>query len=335
MKVCMLTGLSALQQVISFRNAGGMGTQVPLLIKKLRERGVDACMDDTAHCDILHLHNPMPQLLFSVRKAKKQHIPVVIHARHLPELVIGGFKGGRFIYPIFEYYSRYLYNQADAIVCATPYVQRWMEHHNIRARLYVIPNGVDCSIFKPSKDMRDDFRTEHDLEDAFVVLSVGLMIPRKGIYDFEKMARRLKDMTFVWIGSTEKGMERVSLEPTANFLNIPYVPFKAIPRAYNGADVFFFPTHAESYGNVLMEAAACKRPLVIRDIEIYKRWFEHGKNCLKGSNVDDFAHALQTLATDDSLRKYIANEAYETARRHDITHTVDALIAMYEDLTNR
>jgi len=37
----MVTGLDAMSRLISFNNAGGMGTQVPILARKLGEMGFD------------------------------------------------------------------------------------------------------------------------------------------------------------------------------------------------------------------------------------------------------------------------------------------------------
>jgi len=335
MKICMLTGLNKIKRFINFKNAGGMGTQVPILVEKLRERGLDVYIDEVKECDIIHLHNPMPNLLFLIKKGKKQGKKIVIHARHLPELVKGGFKFGNFIYPIFDRYSKYLYNMADAVVCATNYVKKWMEKNEIRAKIYVIPNGVDTSFFKPSEEMRKRFREMHNMGDDFIVFSVGLMIPRKGIHDFVEVAKRCRDKKFLWIGSTEKGLENVRIKFPENFIHIPYLPFEEMPLAYNGGDIFFFPTYAESYGNVLMEAGACRKALVIRDIEIYKDWLIHGENCLKGKNVDEFVDAIEKIAVDKNLMKKIADNAYKMAREQDISKTISALIEIYEELIEK
>jgi len=327
-----MTGLDKLRRIIEFKNAGGMATQVPILVEKLKEAGIDAYIDETKDCDIFHLHNPMPNYLFLIKKARKKGIKIVIHARHLPELVVGGFKFGKLLHPIFHRYSVYFYNLADAVICATPYVKNWMEKNGVKSSLYIIPNGINFSMFRHSKEMRVKFRKKHGLEKKFVVLSVGLMIPRKGIHEFVEVAKRMKDKTFLWIGSSEKGMEKVSIEFPENVINISYLPFNEMPLAYNGADVFFFPTYAESYGNVLMEASACKKAVVLRDIEIYKNWFIHGKNCLKGKGVDEFVEAIKLLSLNEELRKKIGTEAYKTAREHDISKTIKELIKVYEEI---
>ena len=127
MKVSMVMGLSVLGKVISFKSAGGMGTQVPIIAKGLMQKGIEVKIDAIDDCDIIHLHNPMPQFLPLIKKVKKTGKKLVIHARHLPELVRGGFKGEQLIYPLFNRYSKWLYNQADMVICGTPYVKNWMK----------------------------------------------------------------------------------------------------------------------------------------------------------------------------------------------------------------
>ena len=96
--------------------------------------------------------------------------------------------------------------------------------------------------------------------------------------------------------------------------------------------LFVLPSRTEAMGRVLLEAMACKKPPVIRDIPVYKEWFKDGENCIKGKTTEDFARAIEKLSTDSELRKKISNNAYSTAKLHDISNTIDALIKMYEAL---
>ena len=129
-----------------------------------------------------------------------------------------------------------------------------------------------------------------------------------------------------------EGLEKVEISIPENMLHIPYLPFHEMPLAYNGGDIFFFPTYAESYGNVLMEAAACGKALVIRDIEIYREWFVHGENCLKGRNVDEFVDAIEEISRNEEMRKRLAENAQSTAQEQDISRTIDEMIKMYYEL---
>lgn len=336
MKICMVTGLQKLGRMLPFTSAGGMGTQVPMLAERLRSRGFEVAIDDPAGCDVIHLHNPMPQFVPLILRAKKRGTPVVIHARHLPELVKGGFKFESVIHPLFTRYSRWLYNQADMVICATPYVRRWMEDNHVASNLRVIPNGVDREMFTYSQEKRQRFREHYGVDDKCVIFSVGLLIPRKGVRDFIEVARRLQPSNhyaFFWAGSSEVGLERVDVSDAPdNITFLGHVPFEQMSNVYSGGDIFFFPTYAESYGNVLFEAAAAERVLLIRDIDIYRDWLQHEENCLKGSDVEAFAAAMERVRQDDALRQRLQRGARRLAETHDISRTVNLLADTYAQL---
>ncbi len=336
MRISMVTGLSSIGKVISFRNAGGMGTQVPILAEKLEEKGFDVAIDDVKDFDVLHLHNPLPNFVPLVRRAKRQGKPVVIHARHIPELVKGGFKFDKILYPVFDLYSRWLYNQADVVICATPYVKRWMEQNGVKSKLAVIPNGVDISRFCQDDERRAEFRKNHALEGKFLIFSVGLLIPRKGVRDFINVAKKFEGKDayhFLWVGSTEPGLEKADISDAPGNINfIGHIPFDEMPAVYSAGDVFFFPTYAESYGNVLFEAAASGKPIVLRDIEIYEDWLKNGVNCLKGKTAEEYAAHIKTLFENKKMRESLGKEAKRLAEEHNIDNTVSKLAELYESL---
>jgi len=329
----MVTGLNSLSKIFNFKSAGGMGTQVPILAKKLKERGIDTTIDDMDDYDIIHLHNPMPQFIPLIKKVKRKGKPLVIHARHLPELVKGGFKFDGIIYPLFNKYSHWLYNQADVVICATPYVKKWMEMNGIRSQLVVVPNGVDYSRFKYDEKKRMEFRQKYGIGNEWVVFSVGLIIPRKGVLDFIDVAKNFEDIKFIWIGSTEPGLKKIDVSHAPKNVHfIGHIPFNEMPSVYSGGDIFLFPTYAESYGNVLFEAAAAERILVIRDIEIYKEWLKDGINCLKGRSVGEYVECIENIIGDKELQKKLRNGALMLAQQHDIEKSVEKLMDIYMDL---
>lgn len=334
MKICMVTGLNALSKIFRFKSAGGMGTQVPILAERLKEKGIDVAIDTVDTCDIVHLHNPMPQFLLLIKKVKKTKTPLVLHARHLPELVKGGFKLDGVIYPLFNKYSRWLYNQAEVVICATPYVKKWMEVNGVKSKLVVIPNGVDCERFAYDEKKRRKFRDKYGLGNGWIVFSVGLIIPRKGVLDFIRVAEKFEDqITFLWIGSTEPGMKKIDVSSKPNNVKfIGHVSFEEMPSVYSGGDVFFFPTYAESYGNVLLEAAAAGRILLIRDIEVYKKWLKENMNCMKGKSIQEYTKHIEAIIYDKNLQEGLRAGALRLAHEHDVKKSVEKLIKTYTDL---
>src|SRR5512137_2682015 len=313
--VCMLTELERYRSIIPFKNPGGMGTNVPLVAKELEKIGVQVLMNEPkGKYDVLHVHSHLPDSFLWALRQRKAGKPLVVHGRHLPELVKGGFKGGALAYPFVRSYSVRFYNLGTVVVGATPYVAKALAKDGVRGPFRVIPNGINRTLFSRNAAMGRAFREKWDIKDSDrLVLSVGLRIPRKGVDTFVNMSNRFKSLEnvkFMWVGESEVMLEEALDDvPKGNVIFAGHVPFEEIVSVYSAADVFVFPTRAESYGNVMLEAASCGCPLLIRDIPVFDEWVQDGVHCLKAKNEDDFAGKLARMLDDDALRKELVQGA--------------------------
>ncbi len=336
--VCMMTELEKYRSVIPFKNPGGMGTNVPMVARELEKIGVKVVMNKPKDdYDVLHLHSPLPDSFLWALRKRKQGRPVVVHGRHLPELVKGGFVGGGLLYPIVRSYSVKFYNLGTVVVGATPYVAQSLAKDGVRGPFKVIPNGINREVFARDEIAGAKFRERFGVRsDQKLVLSVGLRIPRKGVDTFVRLSEHFKDrqdLKFVWVGESEALLQdALDDTPTGNVLFPGHVPFEEIVGVYSAADVFVFPTRAESYGNVMLEAASCGCPLLIRDIPVYEGWVHDGEHCLKARTDDDFARQLSVLLDDEGQRRKFVAGARSLAEEHDIKKTALMLKALYESL---
>lgn len=336
--VCMLTELESYRGVIPYKNPGGMGTNAPMVAKELERLGCRVVFDRPEEdCDVLHIHSPLPN---SFMWALRRHLsgkPLVVHGRHLPELVKGGFKGGSLLYPLVKRYSVYFYNLGDVVLGATPYVAQSLARDGVRGPFRVIPNGINREVFVRDEARGAEFRRRWGVRPSDkLVVSVGLRIPRKGVDTFVRMAsmfRDREDVRFVWVGASEPLLQDALDGLPAGDVQFPgHVPFEEVVGVYSAADVFVFPTRAESYGNVMLEAASCGCPLLVRDIPVYEGWVVDGRHCLKARSDQEFADRLSDLLGDDSLRARMAEGARSLAEDHDIRKAAEMLKGLYEEL---
>jgi 1,2-diacylglycerol-3-alpha-glucose alpha-1,2-glucosyltransferase len=336
--VCMMTELEKYRRIIPFKNPGGMGTNVPMVARELEKIGVTVLMNQPKRdYDILHLHSPLPDSFLWALRWRKARRPVVVHGRHLPELVKGGFIGGALLYPIAKSYSVKFYNLGTVVVGATPYVAKSLARDGVRGPFRVIPNGINREVFSKDEAAGAGFRKKLGIEpDQKLVLSVGLRIPRKGVDTFIALAERFAarpDVRFVWAGSSEALLHDALDDTPAGRVIFPgHVPFEEIVGVYSAADVFVFPTRAESYGNVMLEAASCGCPLLIRDIPVYEDWVREGEHCLKARTETEFADKLALLLDDDEQRARYVAAAKRLAEEHDMKKTAVMLKELYESL---
>lgn len=338
--VCMLTELERYRSIIPYRNPGGMGTNVPMVVKELEKAGVQVFLNKPKETyDVLHVHSPLPDSFLWALRRRKAGKPLVVHGRHLPELVKGGFVGGSFFYPLVRAYSVSFYNLGDVVLGATPYVAKSLAKDGVRGPFKVIPNGINREVFSRNEALGAKFRERIGISPSDkLVLSVGLRIPRKGVDTFVNVSKRFadrKDVKFVWVGASEPLLED-ALDHVApgNVMFPGHIPFEEIVGVYSAADVFVFPTRAESYGNVMLEAGSCGCPLVIRDIPVYEDWVVDGKHCLKARTDDEFAAKIAELVDDQNARSRMVDGARQLAAEHDIKRTAGMLKELYESLAS-
>ncbi len=124
-------------------------------------------------------------------------------------------------------------------------------------RVDVIPYGVDTTRFHPAPALRAAPGSPLRL------LFVGRINQRKGIKYLLEALRLLNDsdIHLTVCGRVVDGLEL--FKPFANRITIrPDVSAAELVRAYQAADLFVFPSVAEGFGQVLLEALASGLPIL-------------------------------------------------------------------------
>jgi phosphatidylinositol alpha-1,6-mannosyltransferase len=197
-----------------------------------------------------------------------------------------------------------------------------------------IPPGVDVTRFVPLDDLqRKAAREQFDLPtDALVVISVGRLVPRKGIDVLIDAAALLKDEfpDLVVAIAAGRGRDRARLQRRIDKSDAPArlvgrVGHDDLPAFYGCADVFaqpcrnrWFGLEQEGFGIVFVEAAACGIPQIAGRSGGAHEAVSHG---VTGLVVDDpgqpaaVAGALRALLTDPAARTEMGAAARRRAER--------------------
>jgi glycosyltransferase involved in cell wall biosynthesis len=114
----------------------------------------------------------------------------------------------------------------------------------------VINPGLDVTPYKP-------------LPKDIDVLFSGRFAKQKGVYDVLNVARRLPHITFVMMGwGEEEEQLRRQAPENVTFLNLSVKDRQRFYEMYGRAKVFFLPSYGETFGFVLVEAAAAGAAIV-------------------------------------------------------------------------
>jgi glycosyltransferase involved in cell wall biosynthesis len=279
---------------------------------------VSVTSDPDESFDVLHLEAIGPRSYYLADKFSGIR-PVVISSHTTADDFANSFVMSDSIAPYLGRLLTHFYNKADLLIAPTEYTRRVLQAHGVTGQIQVVSNGVDLRRFQSLRRARSLGRGRHLLKGV-VAFAVGLVLLRKGVDLFCEVARRMPDLTFVWFGRVPRGVKpetRRIIEQAP--VNVRFSGFvENIAEAYAAGDIFFFPSAVENEGIAVLEAAACGRPLVLRDAECFAGRFVDGLNCLMGTDPDDFGIHLRRLLEDEDLRARLGERARQYAQAHSL-----------------
>lgn len=275
--------------------------------------------EDIASCDAVYaIHAPAGILDFARTAAKSARKPLIVHYRG---------------YNIFEEYvkepkvflsdpervrEKVVKDSALSIGVSEKTVDIIKERFP-DAPVAVVYNGVDSDLFSS-----DDKSEPHE---GIRLLCVANLIPIKGhkyLFDAVKqLSKKYSDLSLttdiVGRGSYEEELKRYVKEqkiPGVRFHG--YVGHDEVARFVQSTDIFVLPSVYESFGNVCLEAMACRKPVVIFEGQGIDELIEDGVSGMIARKADasDLAAKIERLISDPALFKSIAKNARDTAKKY-------------------
>jgi glycosyltransferase involved in cell wall biosynthesis len=276
--------------------------------------------------DLTHYHTFGPWAMYHLKLTEGVK---VLTAHSTPRLNEGNVAFSKRINTVYPK----IYRQFDHIITISEPCHRETEELVPDVPKTLIPNGIDRAYFKRDEKKREEFRDEYGIDPGRqVVLSVGQQTPRKGIYDFFKLADLHPNMTWVWVGgfpygTFSKDYAKIQMLKTHAHENVIFTGvIDDISRAYSGADIFFMPSHAETFGLVIVEALSAGLPVIARDIYEFREIF--GDSVLFFSELDE----ARTLLADEATLKRCAAGARASTEKYDITLIAKRHQQLYREL---
>jgi phosphatidylinositol alpha 1,6-mannosyltransferase len=161
----------------------------------------------------------------------------------------------------------------------------------------LMPRGVDTIAFSP------DHRDRNGTGGEFVLGFCGRLSIEKNVFLLarirtELIERGISNFQFLIIGhGKEEGWLRQHL-PNAEFTGV--LRGAELARAYANMDLFVFPSHTDTFGNVVLEALASGVPAVVTPDGGPRYIVKHGETGLIATD-DGFSGAVASLILDTEL----------------------------------
>ena len=230
--------------------------------------------------------------------------------------------------------------QLKKVICISDMVRQDVQRfYNVpSSKLETIYNGVDLAFFSPDcASQRHEVRQKLGIpQGALVYVFVGSGYKRKGL---EVAIRALPPEAHLIVVGKDKEtarFQKIAAETGANTKESQRVHFvgpqKDVRPYYGAADAFVFPTVYEPFGSVVLEAMACGLPVITTNRCGAGEILTQGVDgfVLPAGDIEAFAACMQQNTALVWGNRRAAARA--TAERYPISGTVDAMLALYQEL---
>lgn len=188
-----------------------------------------------------------------------------------------------------------------------------------RYPIYEIPNGIDTAIYQPlaQAQCRQELGIPLD-KNVLMFAAVELNVFRKGgdllLQALQNLPAALKAKTMLLtLGKGSEAIAEAAQMPTLNLGYVSDEQRKVI--AYSAADLFLFPTRAETFGNVALESLACGTPVVSFNVGGVPDQVRPGITgyLAEPENSQDFCAGIAQLLTEPDLRAEMSQQCRTVA----------------------
>ena len=272
--------------------------------------------------DIIHVRSRVPAwLIYFANKSLKIKVVSTVH----------GFNSVGFYSSIMQ--------KADAVICVSNSIKEYIQKHykTSESKITVIPRGIDLELFNPKNidnDFINNFKKEFNLENRFIVSSVGRVTQLKDYETFIKaislVKKELPNIVALIVGGVRSDKEDYlnSLKNLIKELNLEdNIIFTGsqskIEQIYALSDVIVSSSKKpESFGRAVAEAICMDKPVIatnhggVKDIIIENGngfFFEVGdekelaNNILKARNLsfDGYNYISNNFSLGNMVNKTI------------------------------
>lgn len=232
---------------------------------------------------------------------------------------------------------------------------------NISNRSIIVPNGIALSEFHDIP-ARTGMRKRFSIPDnKTILLYLGRINWKKGFdvlaESYGRISRKRDDVHLLIAGPDEDGYKQkvkklfkahglryVDKDPKhtgpseahehANITFTGLLNGKDRLTVLSESDIFILPSYSENFGVAVIEAMACKRPVIISDmVGIHKEVAANKAGIIIKTIPDDLYNAMNTLIDNRELNGNIAANGRRMAEEYyDIEKVADMMIVKYGEI---
>jgi glycosyltransferase involved in cell wall biosynthesis len=322
---------------------GGIAQHVQGLKTFLKSEGNDVeiiSSENTFTIPIKGLKN-LSFMIFSSLKAKFKKNNDIVHAHNIPSAKAMKNASGKKILTIHGIYSQQIENLHSKTISkiSTKYEKEALEwadvitvvskdafdyYKKLGLNVYHIPNSIDI----------DSLPTKSDRRYEKQIIFAGRLSPEKGIDVLCELIEILPlDIHLIILGSGPKeNLIKNIKKPNVDYLG--YLPKNETISLIRGSDILIQPSLIEGISSTILEAMACKVPVITTNVGGNMEIIEHNTNgiLIDPNSSQKLLDNILKLFTNSDFNNKLINSAYTNVKKYDWSHVGKLYLNLYSQL---
>ncbi|WP_339869453.1 glycosyltransferase family 1 protein [uncultured Algoriphagus sp.] len=219
------------------------------------------------------------------------------------------------------------------------------KHFNFQSgKVKVINNGV-ASYFKPQNDnLVDKIKQKYGLPDSYL-LFLGNADPKKNMLGLLKALLQIdnKEQLTMGIVILDFGIEELETMLSSidaiqllGKIHLPgYIVNEELPCFYSGALAFLYPSLRESFGLPILEAMACKCPVITSNTSSMPGIAKKAAILINPKKPATISEAILRLKKDQNLREELIAKGIERSKQFSYFTGAQAVLETYNSVKRK
>jgi len=242
-------------------------------------------------------------------------------------------------FPIYDLPAGQILTASDHITFCSNSILNQIETYRALDynKVSVIYNGINFEEIESEKDQSADY------ENHISIIWAGRLYWSKGIMflleAFKRAKKENRNLNLRIFGTgplaqkVEKFIMNSGLSDSASFMG--YVTHKRLIAEIKRSHMVVFPSLAEAQPMFVLEAMACKKPVLAFDLPFAREIVTNMDNGLlaKKGDIEDLTRKICLLASDESLRRKLGEAAYNHVKKsHNWDIQAEKYLAVYRSV---
>lgn len=240
-------------------------------------------------------------------------------------------KWGGFASKYLEFGEKMAATKADVCLVLSQNMKEYIDT-KYHTNSVLFANGID----RPIKHTPEIIKKKYKLDRDTYVLSLGRIVPEKGIHyliDAFKKCKTEKKLVIAGGAEANKEYYKQLIEMAQNDNRIiftGYVQGQEIQELYSNAYIFALPSNLEGMANALLEAMSYDNCCLISDIPENTEVVGNKAVWFKKGNVEDLANTLQNLLDHSNIVEEYKKESGDyVLNKYNWDYIVEQMLEIY------